>query len=62
MNIADGAVVEMVNLEVAPLLPGVTELGDNEQAERDGRLEQANDTALVNAPYCWATLNVYVAD
>jgi hypothetical protein len=52
----------MVNLEVAPLLPGVTELGDNEQAERDGRLEQANDTALVNAPYCWATLNVYVAD
>jgi len=62
LNAADGAVVEMVSLEVAPLVPGVTELGENEQVERDGRLEQAKDTALVNVPYCGLTLMVYVAD
>jgi hypothetical protein len=52
----------MVSFEVAPLAPGVTELGENEQVERDGRLEQASETALVNAPYCGLTLTVYVAD
>ena len=62
MNDADGAVVEMVSLEVAPLVPGATELGESEQVERDGRLEQAKDTALVNAPNCGLTLTVYVAD
>jgi hypothetical protein len=59
---AEGAVVEMVSLEVAAAVPGVTELGENEQAERDGRLEHASETTLVNAPYCGLRLNVYVAD
>ena len=52
----------MVSFEVAPPLPGVTELVEKEQVERDGRLEQANETALVNAPYWGLMLNVYVAD
>ena len=62
MNDADAAVVEIVRFEVAPLAPGVTVRGENEQVERAGRLEQASETALVNAPYCGFTLNVYVAD
>jgi hypothetical protein len=52
----------MVSFEVTPFAPGVTELGENEQVERDGRPEHAKDTALVKPPNCGLTLNVYVAD
>jgi hypothetical protein len=61
-NDADGAVVEMVSVEVEPPAPGVTEVGEKEQAERAGRLEQARDTALLYAAYCGFMLNEYVAD
>ena len=53
---ADGAVVEIVNVEDAEVEPGVTAVGLKEQALSDGRAEHDSVTGLVNAPDCEPTV------
>jgi hypothetical protein len=58
----DGAVVEMVRVELALPGPGVTLGDENEQDESDGNPEQARETGFVNAPKLEPTFIVYEAD
>lgn len=46
----DGAVVEMVSVDVVEPEPGVTLGDEKEQDVRDGCPEHASETGLVNAP------------
>jgi len=50
--------VEIVSLELAEVLPGVSEAGENEQFEAAGRLAQCSDTADPKAPASAATVTV----
>lgn len=51
----DGAVVEIVSVEVVDPEPGVTLGGEKEQDASDGDPEQASVTGLANAPNCRPT-------
>lgn len=55
------AVVVMVSVDVAPLPPGVIEVGENEQVAAPGSPElQLSETVLLN-PFTAAMLTVYTA-
>jgi hypothetical protein len=49
-KIKEGAVVEIVSVEVAELEPAVTLGGENPHVLREGSPEQASDTGFVKAP------------
>lgn len=54
--------VEIVNVEVTEPVPGVTEVGENEQTAPDGNPDvQASETGLLKAPFCALTVIVKVA-
>lgn len=52
----DGAVVEIVSVEVAEPEPGVTVGGEKEHDASDGSPEHESDTGLLNAPNCEPTV------
>ncbi len=55
---ADGAVVEIVSVEVIGLGPGVTVIGEKVQEDRAGRLAQERETALLKGPNCGLMVTV----
>lgn len=57
---AEDACVEIVNVDVAGVEPGVTDCGDNVQVA-SGSAEQEKAITLVNAPLCGVTVTVFVA-
>jgi hypothetical protein len=52
----------MVSVELANELPGVIDAGENEAVAPGGSPLAARFTALVNAPFCAATVIEYIAD
>jgi hypothetical protein len=62
MELATEVEVETVRVEVAVDVPGVMEPGAKLQVIPLANPEQERATALLNAPFCAATLMPYVAD
>ena len=58
----DGAVVEIVSVEIVEPEPGVTLGEEREHDESDGCPEQVSETGFVNAPKLEPTFIVYEAD
>ena len=54
----DGAVVEIVSIEVTVLEPGITVAGEKEHDASDGKPEQVSETGFVNAANLEPTFNV----
>ena len=54
----DGAVVEIVSVEVVEPEPGVALAGEKEHDVSDGSPEHASETGLLNAPNCEPTVTV----
>jgi hypothetical protein len=48
-NAVEGAIVEIVNVEVTVPEPGVTLAGEKEQDESEGNPEHVSETGFVNA-------------